>query len=310
MKHLMAVALAMAACGQPEAAPVDPKVERGRYLANHVSLCVFCHSPVDWKTEGFPVVAGQLGAGAPFPDESIPGKVYAGNLTSDKETGIGAWSDEELRRAIRRGVGRDGRALFPAMPFASYSAMSDDDVNAIIAYLRTLPAVKRPNGSRELPPPIEQMLKPLPEGGPVAAPDRSTPAKRGAYLARIADCISCHTPVNGMGMPVTELAYSGGFTLKGPWGRVASSNLTPDPSGLPYYDDVMFLGAFQRGNPGGRKLNAIMPWGHYAGMAEEDALAIYEWMKTLPKVKHRVDNVEEPTPCKRCGGSHGLGRLN
>jgi hypothetical protein len=94
-------------------------VERGRYLSNSVSGCLFCHSEVDWQSPGFPVKPGTEGGGRSFADEGVP-FLSSPNLTPDPETGAGTWSDDMLARAIREGISHDGRTLFPMMPYPQY----------------------------------------------------------------------------------------------------------------------------------------------------------------------------------------------
>src|SRR5260370_38259250 len=91
------------------------RVERGRYMAAALNGCIYCHSPHDWNATGTPYVPGMEGAGAIMPETNLPGRVVAPNLTPDPETGAGLWTDDQLARAIREGVGHDGRALFPMM---------------------------------------------------------------------------------------------------------------------------------------------------------------------------------------------------
>jgi hypothetical protein len=98
--------------------------------------------------------------------------------------------------------------------------------------------------------------------------------------------------------------------LEGPWGRVASANITPDPSGIPYYDEALFLNIIRTGYVKARKINQIMPWGDYRHLTDEDLKAIFAYLRTLKAVKHHVDNTEPPTLCKLCGSSHGAGSQN
>jgi hypothetical protein len=100
------------------------------------------------------------------------------------------------------------------------------------------------------------------------------------------------------------------MTLKGPWGEVTSANITPDASGIPYYDEALFLKVMRTGHVGARKLNSIMPWGYFRNMTDDDLKAIFAYLRTLPPVQHRVDNTEAPTVCKLCGGRHGYGEMN
>ncbi len=286
------------------------RLERGRYLVEAVMPCFACHSEVDWEAPGAPPREGRKGAGAVFPEEGIPFKLVAPNITSDPETGIGRWSDAELARAIRNGIGRDGRVLFPVMPSRNYRVLSDADLAAVIAYLRSLPPVKHSPGQSEIPPPVRAGLKAPPPADSVPAPDLSDPVRRGAYYTRLADCDSCHTPKGPDMAPLADLAFAGGFPMKGPWGNITSANITPDASGISYYDEATFLAAMHTGRVRARPLNNIMLWGYYRQMTDGDLAGVFAYLRTLRPVAHRVDNAEPPTPCKRCGGRHGLGADN
>src|SRR5580698_1328902 len=120
-----------------EASP--QRLARGRYLANAVSGCIFCHSEHDWKVPGDPEVESKLAAGQVFPLAGLPGTVVASNLTPDSATGAGSWSDDQLARAIREGIGHDGRTLFPLMPYEHFRTMSDEDLASVVVYVRSLP---------------------------------------------------------------------------------------------------------------------------------------------------------------------------
>ena len=104
------------------------------------------------------------------------------------------------------------------------------------------------------------------------------------------------------------MAFGGGFLLKGPWGSVVSPNITQDASGISYYDEATFRKALREGVIGARKLNHIMPYGYFQRMTDEDADAIFAFLKTVKPVVHGVDNTEPPVPCKLCGHAHGLGK--
>jgi hypothetical protein len=106
------------------------------------------------------------------------------------------------------------------------------------------------------------------------------------------------------------MGFAGGFILDGPWGRVASANITPDPSGISYYDQAMFTQVIRMGFVGARKLNQIMPWHAYRGMTDEDIVAMFAYIRTFKPVRHLVDNTEPPTFCKVCRQTHGGGNQN
>ena len=290
--------------------PTRARLARGRYLVEGVVHCFACHADVDWAGTGLPR-PGTKGGGSQIPDEMIPFKVFAPNISPDPETGAGTWTDEQFVRALRQGIGHDGRTLFPLMPYLSFRSLSDQDLAAVIAYVRSIPAVRHTVPRTEWPNELKQIFKPLPPTGPVAPPNMSDPVKRGAYLVAIANCAGCHTPIDEKLQPLPGMDFAGGQPLNGPWGRVASQNLTPDPSGIPHYDEAMFIKTIRTGRVGGvRQLNHIMLWKYFRNMTNDDLKAIFAYLRTLKPVKHRVDNAEPPTPCRLCGGVHGYGDRN
>jgi mono/diheme cytochrome c family protein len=295
-------------------APTPERLARGTYLVKHVTPCMECHAPHRWTEHDAPVEANMLGAGQEMPMKGLPGRVVAPNLSSDPETGAGNWTDDQLARAIREGIGNDGRALFPMMPYQRFRSMSDEDVASIVVYLRSLPPVRRRQPATEIVVPVRYLIRSVPEPlrAPVPAPDLSTPARRGAYLATLAACGECHTPQDDHGQPIPGLEFAGGFIFEGPWGRVASGNLTPDPSGIPYYDLALFTEVLRTGHAKARRINQIMPWHAFGGMTDEDIAAIFANLATLTPVMHRVTNDEsvQPTFCRLCRHRHGYGDRN
>src|SRR5579863_1857357 len=111
------------------------RLERGRYVFE-LGGCQGCHSPHDWNTHGAPVIPGKDGSGQWLNMPDLPGRVVAPNLTPDVETGAGGWTDDQFARAIREGIGHDGRALFPMMPYEHYRRMSDEDLASVVVYIR------------------------------------------------------------------------------------------------------------------------------------------------------------------------------
>lgn len=306
----------------PDARPLTDRVfektpermVRGEYLVENVMDCFGCHAEHDWEQHDAPLVPGTKGAGyAKFPDEGLPGNVVPPNITPDPETGAGTWTDDMLARAIREGIGHDGRALFDLMPYKKFAQLSDEDLASVIVYIRSIPPVRKALPKTELIFPVNYMIRTIPKPitAPVPPPDLSTPVSRGKYLVTLADCSGCHTPITAQGEPIAGLEFAGGFVSAGPWGTVASANLTPHASGIPYYDEAMFVETIRTGLvKGARKLNPLMPWHVFRNMTDEDLKAIFAYLRTLPPVQHRMDNTEPPTPCKRCGFSHGLGDNN
>src|ERR1700730_16805978 len=140
------------------------RLARGRYLVTAVNGCLHCHSPHDWTRREAPIPAGWAGAGqGPIMWKELPGHVVAPNLTPDPETGTGTWSDDALARAIREGVGHDGRALFPMMPFQKFRALSDEDLASIVVFLRSLPPVRNPLPPTRLVFPVQYLIRMAPQ---------------------------------------------------------------------------------------------------------------------------------------------------
>ena len=287
------------------------RLERGRYLAVGLAGCSECHSQHDWTTHGAPVIPGTEGSGQWLNMPDLPGRVVAPNLTPDLETGAGTWTDDQLARAIREGIGHDGRALFPMMPYEPFRKMSDEDLASIVVYLRSLPPVHRQLPKTEIIFPVKYLIRSVPEpvATPVASPDAADRVKYGEYLVNLAGCADCHTPQD-RGQPVAGLDYAGGWLMRGPWGAVTSANITPDPSGIRYYDEALFLQVIRSGYVKARKLNSIMPFGAYKNLTDDDLKAIFAYLQTVKPVKHRVDNTEPPAYCKVCRLKHGGGDQN
>ena len=291
--------------------PTPQRLARGRYLAVNLG-CFECHGEHEWTKHDAPLIEGTLGAGySDFPLAGLPGHIVPPNITPDPETGAAHWTDDMLARAIREGIGHDGRALFPFMPYPDFRYMSDEDLASVIVYLRSIPPIRKALPKTEIIFPVKYLIRSVPQPitQPVPEPDVSTPVKRGAYLVTVAGCTDCHTP-QVRGQSIRGLEFAGGFILEGPWGRLASANITPDPSGISYYDEGLFLDMMHTGYVKARKINQIMPWEDFRGLTDEDLKGIFAYLRTLKPVKHRVDNTEPPTYCKLCGATHGAGDRN
>jgi hypothetical protein len=287
------------------------RLERGKYLAISIG-CLYCHSPHDWSKAGDPILSGMDGAGQQLPYGDLPGKIFAPNLTPDTETGAGNWSDDALARAIREGIGHDGRALFPIMPFPHYRNMPDEDLASIIVYLRTLPPVRHAVPQSEIISPVKYIIRnePQPVTEPVPQPDISDLVKRGRFLVNLTGCADCHTPVDKQHRPIAGMEFAGGQVLSAPWGTVASANITPDASGISYYDEATFIKAMRTGVVGARQISKTMPWAAVGTMTDEDLAGMFAYLKTLKPVSHRVDNSQPPTLCPLDGAMHGAGNQN
>jgi cytochrome c2 len=284
--------------------------ERGKYLTEGVLGCFYCHSPRDWNLPGAPLIETSKGGGAVF-EGGPPGVLMSPNISPDPETGAGNWTDDMLARAIREGIGHDGRALFPIMPYLNYRQLSDEDLASVVVYLRSIPPVRTSLPETKLDFPLNLLVKAMPQPltSPVADPDMSDVVRRGEHLATLASCKECHTPQE-RGEPKAGLDLAGGFMFLTPKGEVASANITQDDSGISYYDETQFIQTIRTGRVKARELNPIMPTGVYGKMTDDDLKAIFAYLKTVKPIKHSVDNHEPATRCRLCGSNHGFGDRN
>jgi mono/diheme cytochrome c family protein len=269
------------------------QVERGRYLAQHVSVCTDCHSQREFEFFAGPIVEGTLGQGGERFDRSmgLPGVLHADNITP---AALGEWTDGEVLRAFTAGVTRRGRALFPLMPYPAYSTMANDDAHAIVAYLRTLTPIEHEVPETELDFPMSLITKTIPSPArPQARPDPADEVAYGRYMATIAACAACHTPLEG-GQPDPTRAYGGGHAYPLPGGVVTAANITPHAdTGIGGWTREQFIARFQsmqgrRDRVAEGSFNTVMPWTQYAGMTEQDLGAIYEYLMTVPPVNNAV----------------------
>ena len=284
------------------------RLVRGRYLVNGIGECFACHSPSNLNAPGWPPVRGKEGSGIDYGFWGFPGEV-APNLTPDRETGIGNWTDDMLARAIREGVAHDGHLLNQTiMPYEFYQSMSDEDLASIIVYLRFLPPIRN-----TLPPRTSKNTVPfcaVPIYAPIPQPDVSTPVKRGAYLVQLGACQWCHTPHDDDLRRLAGLEFAGGDLNTTPFSQASSANLTPDPSGISYYDEAQFLKTMHVGKVGARKISPLMPWWYFGQMNDDDLKAIFAYLRTLKPIHHRVDNTEPIAYCRICRRKHHGGALN
>jgi mono/diheme cytochrome c family protein len=289
------------------------RLERGKYLVTSAHPpCVLCHSPLDTTGGGLRVKEGMWMAGRNWEPDGVP-FVTAPNLTPDPETGIGTWTDDQLARAIREGIGHDGRTLFPIMPYEKFRNMTDEDLASIVVYLRSLPPVRNPLPKSNVPFPVKYLINSVPQ--PIASPvtaDLSTQEKRGRYNVEVLGiCGDCHTPRDDRGNLVPGMELAGGTPL--PYGdrkAVASANITPAVNGIPYYTEDLFIEAIRTGKVRSRQLDEMMPTHYFRTMTDQDLKDIFAYLKTVTPVDHYVDNTLPPTRCAKCGLVHGGGERN
>lgn len=266
------------------------RIARGRYLADNVMVCMQCHSQRDWTKFAAPLKPETKGAGGEIHDQrlGLPGKYVSTNLTP---YALADWSDGEIFRAITTGVNKDGKALFPIMPHHNFGKLDEEDIKSVIAYLRTLKPIQyNPESSSSDFPmnfivnfiPQKAMLKPAPSSGDKVA--------YGKYLTTAGTCFDCHTKQDAQGNFVGP-HFGGGNEFRLEDGSVVrSANITPHTTGIGNWSSQMFVQRFKffqdssyvAHRVGEGEFQTVMPWNTYAGMAEEDLLAIYEYLKTIP----------------------------
>jgi mono/diheme cytochrome c family protein len=286
----LAVAAAFSSTVQSETA-----VERGGYLVNTVMACGNCHTPKD--SNGLPTTGKELSGGAAF--DVPPFAATAANITPDRETGIGTWSEDDIKRALIVGV-RPEHARLPGAPLAAimpanfYKALTAEDLDAVVAYLRSIPAVKN-----EVPSPVYKM--PVMRGAYTDAEKQYTsdslrdPATRGRYLATIGHCMECHTPMmrgtpdfaNSLGKGGRVFSPTEIKGLPSTWDGSKSSNITSDPkAGLGSWTDAEIKRAITQGiSRDGTPLKPPMAYASYANMTGDDLDAIVAWLRTVPPLQ-------------------------
>lgn len=281
----------------------EERIARGKYLANAVNVCLDCHSTRDWGKYSGPVIEGTMGKGGEeFNREmGFPGVYYSKNITP---AGIGRYTDGELYRVITSGVTKEGRAMFPVMPYQYYGKMDDEDVYSLIAYLRTLEPIENqvPESTTDFP--VNIILKTIPaKGTPTKRPALSDTLAYGAYMANASGCVECHSPVKDNKID-PERQFAGGREFGFPSGAVVrSSNISMDPeTGIGKWSRQAFIQRFKSYADssyvppavGPNDFNTMMPWMMYANMTEEDLGSIYAYLKSLPAHHNAVVKYTPP----------------
>jgi len=271
--RLLIIAFALA--GAPALAQ-DRTLERGKYLMDSIVACGNCH--VQRGEKGRPLPEKGLSGGMLFDEE--PFKAYAPNITPDRETGIGKWTDAQLAKAIREGIRPDGSVIGPPMPMMFYRGLADDDLRAIVAYLRAQPPVKNAVAKSQY------RIKLPPSYGPevksVRAPSRQDQVKYGEYLAGpLGHCMDCHTPWV-KGVPDMSKAGAGGNPFRGPWGVAVARNLTPHETGLKDWTDAEIERAVRHGvRKDGTPLKPPMAYDWYRNISDADMRALIAYLRSL-----------------------------
>ncbi len=267
-------------------------IARGHYIVRDVAPCAGCHGDPSQRAAyasggDVPLVGG-------YAFDIPPGKFYTRNLTSDSATGLGSVSDGAIARALRYGVGHDGRAL---LPFMEMQGLADDDLRAVVSYLRTQPAVHNavpPHHFNVLGMIVKATVlsKPVgPSATPLAQAPRGASVETGRYLAEsVALCWSCHTERSQMTGALTGPRYGGTTNFKeidDPTHSWSPPNITSDPETgrLGKMNEDQFVARFRQGRvlPG-----SPMPWQAFSRMSEDDLRSIYRYLKSVPAVKRDV----------------------
>ena len=274
------------------------RVSRGEYLANHVAVCIDCHSKRDWSRFSGPPDTTSLGMGGDVFDQKFgfPGTYYARNITPE---GISRYSDGELFRAITTGVDKEGKALFPVMPYRYYGQMDEEDIKCIIAYIRTLKPIKNqvPTSSSDFP--MNVIINTIPQKASFTQlPPTTDIVTYGKYITTAAGCIECHTKAD-KGNLIAGTEFGGGREFPFPDGSVVRSlNISSDAeTGIGGWTADDFINVFHTRSdsasvhtvlqPG--DFNSIMPWSMYGKMTDEDLKAVFAYLKTTAPIKNTVD---------------------
>lgn len=299
---------------QRPAADVQVKITpellaRGTYLVENVLLCNDCHSERDWTLYSGPAKppygAGRecmtrqtqaIGIRVSEGEGNFPGILCIRNITPDSESGVGDWTDGEIIRAMREGVDHQGLGLFPIMPYFIYRSISDQDAEAIVAYMRTLEPISAQRPERDIDFPMSTLIELFPEplDGPVPHPDETDTVAYGEYLATIARCGFCHTPRQNQGKDgIPDRSFSGGVPFALGSKVTPSKNLTPHETGIGTWTKDAFIARFKQfGEPrpvSSLEENTLMDWSAYAGITEADLGAIFDFLQSLPPVKSTMD---------------------
>lgn len=271
MKSLLLAGVAALAVSP---AMADGDVARGEYLVQTIMGCGNCHTPIgpaglDMEKD----LAGRL------VEDVDAFTAIAPNITPASR--IADWTDAELAKAIREGIRPDGTIIGPPMPFAAYRAISDDDLAAVVAYLRTVPAVENDPGTSTYNIPLPPAYGPPVQS--VSAPEPGETVEYGAYLTALGHCMECHSPMTPTGPDWGAGFARGGFEFHGPWGVSVSPNLTNHADGLADYTDEEIAQMITAGTrPDGTAMLPPMPYAYFAGMTAQDVEALVFYLRSIP----------------------------
>lgn len=257
-------------------------LERGAYLVNAVMACDGCHTPRG--PNGFDMSKRFSGGAILFDEPAF--KVRGSNITPDQETGIGSWSDADLKRALTEGVRPNGVPLAPAMPTDFYKILTPRDLDAIVAYIRATPAVRNQMPLPDYKAEIHHHAVPGAEKPIADVP--TDKVKRGFYLASLAHCMECHSR-RPDGTPDYKAGWGkGGAPFKGPWGETVARNISAHPEkGVGGWTDAELKRALTHGvGRDGRAFKSPMARQMYfSKMTDQDLDAVIAWVRSIPPVE-------------------------
>jgi mono/diheme cytochrome c family protein len=274
----LSIAAALAAALFSSAATADTLVERGDYLVNTIMTCQNCHTP---KGPTGDIADKAFSGGLSF--DEPPFKVTAPNITQDAETGIGKWSDAEIKTLLRTGVRPNGVPVAAVMPTGFYHIMTERDLDAVVAYLRTLKPIKN-----KVPDPIYHFAAQpqTPPGGEKMFTEAmlTDSVTNGFYLATIGHCMECHTAMGPKGHDFATDYGRGGMEFPGPWGKSVSRNITSSKAkGLGEWSDAEIKRAVTTGvSKDGSHLKPPMGFHYYARMKDSDLADVIAYLRTVP----------------------------
>ena len=273
------ISLAVLGAGVSTATAETP-VERGGYLVNAVMACDGCHTPRG--PQGFDM-SKRFSGGSQLFDE-LAFVVKGSNITPDKDTGIGSWSDADIKKLMRDGIRPNGTPVAPQMPYGFYKILTDSDLDAIVAYMRTIAPVKNEVQAPNYKAPMQASIIPGAEK-PIGATVPDDPVKPGFYLSTIAHCMECHSRKPGEGQDFVNWWGKGGNDMKGPFGVVKVANITAHrEKGIGAWTDDEIKQALTRGvGRDGRAFKTPMARQvYFSKLTEQDLNAIVAWVRTIP----------------------------
>lgn len=270
------IAGTLALFGLTQPLSAETLLERGTYLMKSIVACGNCHTP-----PGGPMKGVEMAGGFTIGGPKAPFTAHVPNITPDKKTGIGNWTDAQIIKATREGIRPDGSIIGPPMPIVLYRGISDRDARAIVAYLRTVKPVSNKVAKSEYRMPLPKSYGP--PLGKVADVSSKNPVEYGAYLAGpLGHCVECHTPMIKGHPDFKNQMGRGGQEFPGPWGVSVSRNLTPHADGIGKWTDGEVKRAITRGiSRDGRKLFPPMGFAYYKNISDRDLTAIVAYFRSL-----------------------------